>query len=132
VSERCEIVGGDFFSAVPKGGDLYLVKSILHDWDDASALQILARCRAAMHRGNRLVVIERLAPPSMSSLPGHRSIARSDLNMLIGPGGQERTEQAYRDLLTLCDLQDARVRPLIDHYSLIETVAKDRAAPAGP
>jgi len=129
VSDRCEIVAGDFFSAVPKGGDVYLLKSILHDWDDASALEILVRCRAAMHAGDRLAVIERLAPKRMSSLPADRFISRSDLNMLIGPGGQERTEKAYRDLLTRCDLQVAAVLPLVDHYSLIETVAVDAAGP---
>lgn len=130
VSERCEVIAGDFFSAVPKGGDVYLLKSILHDWEDSSALKILARCRAAMHRGDRLAVIERLAPQRMSSLAAARSMARSDLNMLIGPGGQERTESAYRDLLTHCDLQVGGVLPLVDHYSLIETVAKNGTASA--
>ena len=125
LADRCEVLCGDFFSAVPRAGELYLLKSILHDWDDAAALRILAQCRAAMGRGDRLVVVERLAPHRMSSAPTDRSIARSDLNMLIGPGGQERTERAYHDLLARSGLRVAGVLPLVDQFSLIEAIAHD-------
>src|SRR5262249_34261230 len=64
VGGRCKVISGSFFDGVPGGGDLYLLKSILHDWDDREALHILRNCRLAMHRDARLLVIERLlAPP---------------------------------------------------------------------
>jgi SAM-dependent methyltransferase len=124
LGERCAVVGGDFFDAVPAGGDVVLLKSILHDWDDDDALRILRQCHGAMHASARLAVIERLLPQRLAALPAHRAMVRSDLNMLVGPGGLERSLAAYRDLLARSDLRVTRVSALTDHYSVVE------AAPA--
>jgi hypothetical protein len=58
VADRCEVVGGNLFEAVPEGADAYLLKSIVHGWDDASAIEILHACRAAMPGGGKLLLVE--------------------------------------------------------------------------
>jgi hypothetical protein len=94
VADRCEVVGGSFFEAVPAGGDAYVLKSILHDWEDADCVRILERCRRAMADGAALLVVEReLGPPNAQ--PDNKF---SDLNMLVGPGGRERTPEEYAAL----------------------------------
>ena len=95
VAERCEIVGGDFFEDIPGGCDAYIMKFVLHDWDDTDADRILQRCRQGMPREGRLFIIERIIGP-----PGHDpAAARSDLNMLVIPGGRERTRSEFEALL---------------------------------
>jgi hypothetical protein len=95
VGERCEIVGGSFFDAVPEGADAYLLKAVLHDWDDGDALRILARCRAAIPDHGALLVVERdLGAPNENA-----DAKFSDLNMLISLGGRERTREEFADLL---------------------------------
>jgi hypothetical protein len=87
VGERCEVVGGSFFEAVPDGADAYLLKAVLHDWEDDDALRILARCRAAIPGHGALLVVERdLGAPNEDA-----EAKFADLNMLVGPGGRERT-----------------------------------------
>ena len=123
VAERCEISTGDFFNEVPAGGDVYLLKSILHDWDDRHCAVILHNCRAAMHRKAKLFVIERLMPEHFSTSPHDQSIARSDLNMLVGPGGRERTEQQYRTMLAAGGLRMVTTVPLTGGFSACEAEA---------
>ncbi|HEX7311682.1 MAG TPA: methyltransferase [Gaiellaceae bacterium] len=87
VADRCRVVGGSFFESVPEGGDAYLLKAILHDWEDAEAVAILEACRRAMRGDAMLLVVERILGP-----PNEGAAAKlSDLNMLVGPGGRERT-----------------------------------------
>jgi O-methyltransferase/methyltransferase family protein len=94
VGERCDVVAGSFFDAVPEGGDAYMLKSIIHDWEDAEAVAILRVCRRAMRPGTALLVIEReLGGPN--ELPQAKF---SDLNMLVAPGGRERSEEEYAAL----------------------------------
>src|SRR2546430_1581186 len=62
VADRCELVGGDFFQEVPSGGDAYVLKVVLHDWDDERARRILSNCRKAMGEDGRLLVVERVIP----------------------------------------------------------------------
>jgi hypothetical protein len=90
-ADGLEIVGGSFFESVPEGGDAYMLKSVLHDWEDDPAIQILRVCRRAARTGTALLVIER-----QFSLPAAKL---SDLNMLVGPGGRERTAEEYAALL---------------------------------
>ena len=99
VAGRCERVTRNFFDAVPAGADAYLLKSILHDWDDARCLSILARCAQAMPPHARLMVVERVMPEHLAVCARDQGIARADLNMLVGTGGQERTLEQYRALL---------------------------------
>ena len=95
VTERCDAVAGDFFKEVPSGGDAYVLRAVLHDWEDDDAAAILAACRSAMDGEARLVVIERdLGPPNAQP-----DAKLSDLNMLVAPGGRERTMAEYGDLL---------------------------------
>jgi hypothetical protein len=94
VADRYEAVGGSFFDAVPEGGDAYLLKSILHDWEDEDCVRILRTCRRAMAEGAALLVVEReLGPPNAK--PDGKF---SDLNMLVGPGGRERAPEEYAAL----------------------------------
>src|SRR4051794_23204270 len=90
-AEGVEVVGGSFFESVPEGGDAYLLKSILHDWQDEPAIDILRTCRRAARTGTALLVIER-----GFDLPATKF---SDLNMLVGPGGRERAPEEYARLL---------------------------------
>lgn len=92
---RCDVVGGDFFASVPAGGDAYMLKAVLHDWDTERATAILRTCRRDMPATATLLVIERvLGGPNDGP-----DAAFSDLNMLVGPGGEERTEAEYAALL---------------------------------
>jgi hypothetical protein len=113
---RATCVAGDFFTAVPKGGDLYLLKSVLHNWDDSDVVAILRNCRQAMADRARLLVIERVVPEDN----GPSEAKLFDINMLVTVGGQERTEAEYRTLLDLAGLTLARVIPTNSPLSLLE------------
>ena len=122
VSDRCELVTGSFFDEVPHGADAYLLKSVLHDWDDERCATILRQCRLAMPAQARLLIIERMMPSRYSCSPTDQGIARSDLNMLVGPGGRERTESEYRAMLDAVGMKTIRVQGLTDSYSVLEAV----------
>ncbi|KAA1249948.1 methyltransferase [Mycobacterium simiae] len=95
VARRCELISGDFFDKVVPGGDVYLLKHVLHDWSDDESLQILRRCRAAMQPTARLLIIEMLIEPGSSNpYP-----AFLDLEMLVAYTGRERTADEYGTLL---------------------------------
>ncbi len=94
VADRCEIVGGSFFDTIPEGGDAYVLKSILHDWDDEQAIAILRTCRKTITDGASMLLVEReLGAPNES--PDSKF---SDLNMLTGPGGRERSTGEFASL----------------------------------
>lgn len=115
---RCEIVSGDFFEAVPEGADLYLLKSVLHDWDDARARAILANCRRAIPDHGRILVIERVIPPGS----GHFFGRLNDLVMLVVSGGCERTEAEYAELLATTGFQLLPARPTGTGFHILEGV----------
>lgn len=122
VTDRCEVVDGDMFAAVPAGGDLYLLKSIIHDWDDAYATAILTNCRRAMAEHGRLLLIERMLPEYVVPTPEVRSIALSDLNMLVRTGGRERTVSEFRALLSASGLRLVRVVATAMTMSVLEAI----------
>jgi O-methyltransferase domain/Dimerisation domain len=94
VIDRCNIVGGSFFETVPEGADAYLMRVVIHDWEDDEAIAILNVCRRAMRETAKLLLIERLVAP-----PNEMPAAKfSDLNMLVSPGGRERTREEFSDL----------------------------------
>jgi SAM-dependent methyltransferase len=95
IAGRCELVGGSFFERVPSGGDAYLLKSVLHDWYDEDVERILKVCHAAMRPGAVLLVLERLLAPPNEGAEGKFS----DLNMLVAPGGRERTREEWDAVL---------------------------------
>lgn len=100
VADRCAVVGGSFFESVPAGGDAYVLKYVIHDWDDDRARALLRRCREAMDREAVLLVIEQVMPQRLEPGPEAHRITRLDLQMLVmTPGGRERTEQEFRSLL---------------------------------
>jgi hypothetical protein len=113
---RCEISGGDMFDAVPAGGDAYLLSRVIHGWDDDRALVFLANCRRVMGPHSKLLVIEEVIPPGDVFSYGKLS----DLNMLVSPGGQERTEAEYRALFTAAGFALTRIIPTRSRISLIE------------
>lgn len=120
LSSRIELLAGDFFEAVPGGGDLYLLKSILHNWDDERASVILRNCRAAMSAHSKLVLIERVMPERMQASLRAQALARTDLNMMVGLGGRERTAAEISRLLVASDLTALTFLPLHHEHTLIE------------
>lgn len=107
VRDRCELVGGDFFKAVPSGADLYILKSILHDWYDEQASAILKTVRAASRPDSSLLVIERLLEG-----PNEGATTKfSDLNMMVAAGGQERTREEWERLFADTGWRLDMVRP---------------------
>jgi hypothetical protein len=116
VTDRCEVVGGSFFDAVPAGADAYVLKAILHDWDDEDAVRILSSCRDAIARDGALLVVEReLGPPNENP-----DAKLSDLNMMIGPGGRERTREEFADLLAEAGFALQRTVPTAIGLSVFE------------
>jgi hypothetical protein len=116
---RWEFVAGDFFAAVPAGGDLYLLKKVIHDWDDERAQRILTNCRTAMSSTGRLLLIEPVIPPG--NAPSFNKLL--DLLMLVwNGGGRERTEREHQGLLASAGLHLSRIIPTRAGLSIIEAV----------
>ncbi len=111
VRDRCELVKGDFFEAVPSAADAYLLRLILHDWDDGRAAAILANCRAAMAPGTRLIVIDNLLPEVAGEEPQARNALTMDLHMHVLFGARERTESHLRQMLETAGFSVTRVVP---------------------
>ena len=118
LSERCEIVGGDFFVSVPSGADAHIMKWIIHDWDEERSLTILKNCHQALPAHGKLILIEAVVP---SSREPHFS-KFIDLNMLVMTGGRERTGAEYRDLLAKAGFKLTRIVPTPSPMSVVEAV----------
>jgi SAM-dependent methyltransferase len=104
VAGRCEILGGDFFQGVPANADAYLLKGIIHDWDDNDAVKILKNCRRSIHPEGRLLLLETVLNPSSEPAKG-----LMDMLMLTLVGGRERTEPDFRALLQRAGFSLSRV-----------------------
>ncbi|RMI30629.1 methyltransferase [Nocardia stercoris] len=104
LADRCRVEAGSFFDSVPAGADAYILKHIVHDWPDAEVARILANIRSAMSDTARLLVIELVLPDDNRRHFGNLL----DLEMLLGTGGRERTEQGYRDLFRANGLELVR------------------------
>lgn len=94
IADRLEVIGGDFFESVPEGADAYLLRGIIHDWNDESATKILMNCRRAIRPNGRLIVIDHVLSPSSDP-----DSALMDLLMMVLTSGRERTESEFRSLL---------------------------------
>lgn len=114
MEQRFSAVGGNFFESVPRA-DLYLLKWILHDWDDASCVQILRNCSQAMHQGGRVIVIE-FALDQMNQL-GLAPLM--DLCMMIVTGGRERTVDEYSELFAAAGLRLVKATPINNSQLII-------------
>ena len=117
LSGRCELVPGDFFVSVPKGGDIYIFKDVLHDWDDEQVIQILSNCRKACRTGGVVLIVELLIPAG--NQPSFAKIL--DLQMLVEfRGGRERTESEFRALLSRASFELIRVISTSASHFMIE------------
>jgi SAM-dependent methyltransferase len=116
LTSRAAFVGGDFFRNVPEGRDLYLLKSVLHNWDDGAATRILEVCRQAISPSGRLLIIERVIADGQPSAEAKLF----DVNMLVTVGGRERTEQEYRMLLAGGGFTIRRMYPTASPLTIIE------------
>ncbi|MER5766607.1 methyltransferase [Streptomyces sp. NPDC001985] len=108
---RCRCAGGDFFDEVPAGGDVYLLKSVIHNWDDDRAGRILRNCRRAMAPDAVLLLVEIVLPGRVRPGLASRTATGCDLNMLVHTGGRERTGDEYRALLDSAGLSLRRIVP---------------------
>lgn len=108
LQERVALVSGDFFQAVPAGGDCYLLSRVLHDWDDARAQHILEVCHAAMPQGDRLLLLEAVLPERAVENP---AAIRMDLHMLLLLPGRERTAAEFAALLQAAGFRLQRIVP---------------------
>ena len=116
VLDRCEIVAGSFFASVPEGADAYVLKWIIHDWEDEESVAILRTCRAAMGTDAVVLLIERDL-----GQPNEDPVAKlADLNMLVMPGGRERTLDEYAALFGAADLRLVAAHPTTSGYLVIE------------
>ena len=115
---RCELESGDFFVSVPAGGDGYIMKHIIHDWDDERALQILINIKKVMKDDGRVMLVESVITDS--NQPDFGKLL--DIEMLVSPGGKERTAAEYRDLFARAGLRLTRIVPTESPYSVIEAV----------
>jgi hypothetical protein len=118
LTERVELVGGDFFEEVPAGADLYLLKWILHDWDDAQSRAILRNIHRVAAAHSKLLIVERLLP----SAPEPSLVHLMDLNMLVLAGGRERSREEFETLLSSAGYRLERVMPLPHFLNLIEAI----------
>lgn len=121
VLDRCRIVEGDFFESVPPG-DVYLLKDILHDWDDQKATAILRVCRREMSPRARVMVVERVLPSRITNSPVHLNATMTDLQMMVQLGSQERTVAEHARLFEAARLKLDRFTPG-GVYQLVEAVA---------
>jgi hypothetical protein len=118
VAERCSLLSGDMFSFIPAKGDLYMMKTVIHDWDDQEVEQLLRTTYAAMPVGAKLLVITRVVAPGNTP----DSSKFMDLNMMITMGGSERTAAEIERLLNAADLTLQRIIPTRSPLSIVESV----------
>jgi hypothetical protein len=120
LAARSRFVAGDFFTDALPSGDAYVLKSVLHDWDDERAIAILENCRRAAERDARLLVIETVLPDDIGTTIEDQWMAAADLNMLVATGGRERTAAEYRALLHDAGWDVARIVPTASGLDVIE------------
>ena len=120
---RVEKLAGDFSEAVPPDGDAYLLKWIVHDWDDEAAIRILTNCRTAMAPAGTVLVVEVVIPQGTAG----SDATRLDTTMLVFTGSRERTEREYRELLHRAGLTLAKTTPTASPFTILEaTLGQDK------
>ncbi len=123
IGDRVELREGNFLAELPPGGDVYVLKSVLHNWDDEPAARILASCHRAARPGSLLLVIGYVLPPE----PGFAHLL--DLMMLVQFGGRERTEEEHRALLRACGYTVLRVIRVAGAWAIIEARRSEEDSP---
>ena len=124
LTERCRAVGGDFFKAVPEGGDAYLLKHVIHDWSDEQAVAILRSCHRAMPATGKLLIVEGIYPPRIDQSLESRGAAANDVNMLVNTGGRQRSESEFRALYDAAGFTLTRIVPTPARVAVIEGARK--------
>jgi hypothetical protein len=119
VMNRCTLMAGDMFASVPPGADAYIMKHIIHDWPDDKCLKILKSCRSGVNPGGKLLVVDNVIQPGNGFDPGKFL----DLEMLIFPGGHERSEAQFRDLFAAAGWRLSRIVPTPSGACIVEGVA---------
>ncbi len=110
IADRCDVVGGDMFTSVPSGGDLYFLSRVIHDWDDPRATDILRSCRSAMSPNAKLLIFDRVLPEQLQADPMAQSHAILDLTMMLWTaGGRERTAKEFAAIIEPAGLRLDRV-----------------------
>jgi hypothetical protein len=121
LDDRCDVVGGDVFKAVPASADAIVLKHIIHDWDDDRALAILKACRAAITPHGALLIIESIFPSRIDASPASRGYAHGDVNMMVSTGGRQRTQAEFRLLLAAAGFAFTRIVDTgITYASIVE------------
>lgn len=118
VMERCTLASGDMFSSVPAGAEAYIMKHIIHDWPDPLCIKILKACRRGANPGGKLLVVDDVIRPGNDFYPGKFL----DLQMLIFPGGKERTEKQFRELFAAGGWKLSRVVPTANPICIVEGI----------
>ena len=118
-AERVEFADGDFFASVPEGADAYIMKHIIHDWDDERSVTILQNIKRAMKPGGRVLLVEAVIADGNNQDFGKLL----DLEMLVSPGGKERTADEYKELFDRAGLKLTRIVPTKSPYSVIEAMS---------
>lgn len=118
VAGRCTVIGGDFFQSVPGGADAYVFKNVLHDWEDDECVRILGAVRRAREQATVLIVEWVVGPPNEDA-----DAKLSDLNMLVMPGGRERTLDEWDRLLDAASFQRVGVSLSRSGRSIMEARA---------
>jgi len=124
LAARCQALGGDFFAAVPSGGDAYLLKHVIHDWDDERATTILRNCRRAMAATGTVLIVEGIYPPRVDESLASRGAAANDVNMLVNTGGRQRSEEEFRSLFAAAGFALTRIVPTPINVSVIEGIPR--------
>jgi len=119
VADRCEVIGGDAFTAVPAGYETYLLSRVIHYWDDERALTILSRCHQAMQPRGKVLLAERVI---LTGSTPQVLVLESDVQMLVVAGGKERTDAEYRALLSVAGFEVTQLIPVLTPFYLIEAV----------
>jgi hypothetical protein len=116
LEQRCTVVDGNFFEAIPSGADAYLMRHIIHDWTDEESVQILRNCRKVMPVHGRVLLVEFIV-----SAANQASLAKDvDMMMLAFPGGMERTPEEYAALFEQSGFRLAKITPTTSAVSVVE------------
>ena len=116
--DRCTLASGDMFSSVPSGTDAYIMKHIIHDWPDEQCIQLLKACRKGINPGGKLLIVDSVIQPGNEFSPSKFL----DVQMLIFPGGRERTEPEFRKLLEASGWKLNRIIPTVAVDSVVEAI----------
>ena len=123
LAARCTAISGDFFKEVPAGGDVYILKHVIHDWDDERAAAILKKCREVMGPRSKLLVIEGVYPSRIDNSAEGRGAAANDVNMLVSTGGLQRSQAGFKALYDAAGFRLTRIVSTAARVSIVEGIS---------